>query len=81
MKTLIITAAPHKTSFTHNIAKSYLEKNKDSEIIDLYDEKYSQKFLKFENMREMPKDSVKDLIQKKMSEVDEYVFVFPVWWG
>jgi NAD(P)H dehydrogenase (quinone) len=29
----------------------------------------------------MPKDSVKDLIQKKMSEVDEYVFVFPVWWG
>jgi len=29
----------------------------------------------------MPEDKVKDKLQKKMSKADEYIFIFPVWWG
>lgn len=87
-KTLIISAAPNSTSFTHKIVNSYKKwlENKwqkeweNFEIIDLYDEKFSQKFLKFENTNDRWEDSVRDLIQQKMTEADEYVFVFPVWW-
>lgn len=81
---LIISSAPHSWSFSHKISNSYkkwAEKMWNSvKIIDLYDEKYAQKFLKFENMREMPKDKIKDLIQEKMTKADEYIFVFPIWW-
>lgn len=84
MKTLIITAAPNSTSFTHQIANSYAKwlENKWAkfEIIDLYDEKFSQKFLKFENTNDRWEDSVRNLFQQKMTEADEYIFVFPVWW-
>jgi putative NADPH-quinone reductase len=46
----------------------------------LYDEKYSQKFLKFEEISNMPEDSVKNLFHEKMTKADEYIFVFPIWW-
>jgi len=51
---LIFTAAPNKSSFTHAIAEKLLEKNPNSEIINLYDEKYKLDFLEFENKRQMP---------------------------
>ena len=84
MKTLIIKSAPHHKSFTHKISdiceKKAKEKWNSVETINLYDEKYSQKFLKFENIKDMPKDIIKELIQKKIIEADEYIFIFPVWW-
>ena len=83
-KTLIIKSAPNSTSFTHQIANSYAKwlenKWEKFEIIDLYDEKFSQKFLKFENTNNRWEDSVRSLIQQKMTQADEYVFIFPVWW-
>ena len=80
MKKLIITAAPNKWSFTHAISNEIFNKYKDSEIIDLYDKKYRLDFLEFENKREMPKKDKIKLIQQKIKESDEIIFVFPVWW-
>jgi len=85
MKSIIFLAHPASDSFSKAIAKSYKNKKENEwnkvEIINLYDKKYSQSFLAFENIREMPEDKVKEKLQKKMSKADEYVFVFPVWWG
>jgi putative NADPH-quinone reductase len=81
MKKLIITAAPNKSSFTHKIANRLSEKYSSSEIINLYDEKYSLDFLNFQNKREMPEVENIKLIQEKIRNSEELVFVFPVWWG
>ena len=80
MKKLIITATPNKWSFTHAISNEIVNKYKDSEIIDLYDKKYRLDFLEFENKREMPKKDTIKLIQKKIKNSDEIIFVFPIWW-
>jgi len=85
MKTLIFIAHPAKKSFSKSIAEAYKNnsenKGNKAEIINLYDKKHSQSFLSFDNIREMPEDKVKDKLQKKMGKADEYVFVFPIWWG
>ncbi len=81
MKKLIITAHPNKKSFTNAIANKLLERYKNSEIIDLYDEKYKLDFLIFEDKRNMPKNDKVELIQQKIRESEEIIFVFPVWWG
>ncbi len=81
MKKLIITATPNKESFTSAIANKLLKKYKNSEIIDLYDQKYKLDFLIFEDKRNMPKNDKIELIQQKIKESEEIIFVFPVWWG
>ena len=85
MKTLIITAAPNSKSFNFWIAQSVekwaIAKWNEVETINLYDEQYSQSFLKFEDISDVSEDKVRDLIQEKMKNADEYVFIFPVWWG
>ena len=81
MKKLIITAAPNESSFTHAIANKVLEKNTESEVINLYKEEYKLNFLEFENKREIPENNVVKNIQEKIISCDEMVFVFPVWWG
>jgi len=81
MKKLIITAAPNKWSFTHAIANRLIEKYKDSEILDLYDEKYKLDFLEFENKRAMLEKEKIKLIQEKILSSNEIIFIFPVWWG
>ncbi len=84
MKTLIITAHPSSKGFTHLIAEKYSsgvrEKGGNFEIVDLYSNEYKQDFLKFENARELPNDSVKQILQKKITDADELVFVCPMWW-
>ena len=84
MKTLIVTAHPSSTGFTHAIAgviKTEREKSGvEVEILDLYKTDLKQDFLRFENIRELPSDPVKDAIQAKITEADELVFVHPVWW-
>jgi len=85
MKSLIFLAHPAKESFNKEIAKVYkeaAEKRWDkAEIINLYDKKYSQNFLKFDKIYEIPEDEVKNKLQNKMSKADEYIFIFPIWWG
>lgn len=85
MKTLIILAHPSSKSFNKSIAERYkknVETNwNEAELINLYDEEYKQDFLSFENITEIKEDKVRNLFHKKMTEADEYVFIFPVWWG
>ncbi len=94
MKTLIFTAHPSDEGFTHKIAQQYAgtknTQNIETEIIDLYSEAYKLDFLSFqeqessensEEVEEKNSDSVVQKIQNKISEADELVFVFPLWWG
>ena len=86
MKTLI-TAHPSVKGFTHKIAKTFAKsrekKGGKAEIIDLYqDEKYQQPFLKFEEIKgEWSGAKPREIIQKKIIEADELVFVYPTWWS
>lgn len=84
MKTLIITAHPSKSGFTHGIAAEYEkaanEKGNEVEILDLYAEENKQDFLRFENIKEVPADPSVERMQAKIAESDELVFVFPLWW-
>lgn len=81
MKKLIITAAPNTWSFTHAIAEKIVEKNDNSEIINLYSKEYSLDFLNFQDKRNMPENEIIKYIQEKIMSSDEMVFVFPVWWS
>ncbi len=84
MKTLIVTAHPSSQGFTHAIAGVIKEerekKSGEVEILDLYKTEHKQDFLRFENIKELPKDPVRDAIQAKISGSDEIIFIHPVWW-
>ncbi len=83
-KTLIITAHPSSKGFTHGIANAVLEKRKEAgdevEIIDLYKTNFTQDYLRFENIREVPPDKNREIIQQKITEANELIFVHPIWW-
>ena len=83
-KSLVITANPSSQGFTHQIANAY-KKGVESvggevEILDLYKTDLKQGFLDFESVRDIPVDSVRTEIQKKITDADEIVFVHPLWW-
>jgi NAD(P)H dehydrogenase (quinone) len=84
MKTLIITAHPSTKGFTHKIAETIKlareAKNWEVEIIDLYSKEYAQDFLRFEDKHDRHEDPVRDVIQKKITESSELVFIHPLWW-
>lgn len=83
-KTLIITAHPSSQGFTHAIAEMVKQKRELSggevEIFDLYKTDLKQDFLRFENIREVPPDPIRDILQRKICEADELVFIHPIWW-
>lgn len=84
MKTVIFTAHPASYGFTHRIAERYADEHTQAghevEIVNLYDEKYKQPFLCFENIKkDCGPSPVKDAIHEKIDWSDEMVFVFPVW--
>jgi NAD(P)H dehydrogenase (quinone) len=85
MKTLIITAQPSSKGFVHQIAKQYEGSKKSMgehvELIDLYSEEYTLPFLKFEDAKNIDKNSVRENLQEKIKNADELVFIFPLWWG
>ena len=85
MKKLIITAHPSIKWFTHKLALNYKKWAKESwheaEIINLYDEKYHQDFLKFEDIQDIKENKVRNIFHKKINEAEEIVFIFPIWWG
>lgn len=81
MKSLIILAHPSSKGFSRQIASRYAAIKKDSEIIDLYAEEWQQSFLAFESPKNIPNNEVRNRIQEKITEAEELVFVFPLWWG
>ena len=85
MHTLIVTAHPSSKGFTHSIANSFAKgleaSNNTFEILDLYKTELQQSFLSFENIRELPLDENKIMIQSKITLADELIFVHPIWWG
>lgn len=84
MKKLIIKAHPSSKCFTHKIVATYVKGSKESnneiEIIDLYEEKNHQDFLKFEDKKLITEDWKTKIFQQKILEADELIFVFPIWW-
>ena len=85
MKKLIVTAHPSSHGFTHQIAQRYKvlsEANNDSfEILNLYKTDLKQGFLTFEDIKTHPLDATTLALQKKISDADELVLVFPIRWG
>lgn len=83
-KTLIVTAHPSSRGFTHGIADAVAEARKEKgievEILDLYKTDLAQDFLRFEDARKFPDDPRREIIQKKLAESCELVFVHPIWW-
>lgn len=83
-KTLIITAHPSSQGFVHTISETYASAakavGKRTEIINLYTTEEAQPFLTFEDKRKWPTENLKAM-QEKITQSDELVFVFPVWWG
>jgi len=85
MKTLIIVANPKEKSFSFAMANKYkelaLQQNYEVDMLDLYREKNQQVFFTYNDANDLPKTVEKDYFQKKISNADELVFVFPYWWG
>ena len=86
MKQLIITAHPSSQWFTHKIAKAFKaaseQNNNEVELMNLYHKKYAQDFLVYEEMSDMwAENKTRDKIQEKLTWADEYIFIFPIWWG
>jgi putative NADPH-quinone reductase len=83
-KILIVTAHPSSQGFVHKMAETYSSASKAKgnsvEILDLYDAKNAQPFLKFETEKEWPREKVSEM-QQKIATADEIILSFPVWWG
>lgn len=88
MKSLIIIANPSKTSFSHALADAYAQWaqsiGKVVEMLDLYD--LDQPLLRYESVAALKQwkineDPKRALVQQKISESDEMIYIFPVRWG
>ena len=82
---LIIVAHPKKESFSFAMAEAYEQNRKNKgdtvEILDLYRDKNQQPFFHYDNANLLePTESMKHY-QKKITNANEIVFVFPYWWG
>lgn len=84
MKTLIITAHPSSKGFTHKISEEYRKgleaKGHEVEVINLYKTDLNQDFLRFEDVRNFSQDKSREIIQKKIVDSNELVFIHPMWW-
>ncbi len=88
MNTLIISANPSSKWFTHEITKEIVKIKKTKkeciEVIDLYNTELKQDFLKYENKQEIRRENIKDkttlIIQEKIKNSEELIFIFPIWW-
>ena len=86
MHSLIITAHPSTTGFTHTIAAEYAQTKKELgatvTTMNLYDTEWKTDFLTFDSER-MLKQGTQELnkAQQEIQNADEIVFVFPIWWS
>lgn len=85
MNILILTAHPSSTGHTHAIAQTYKEEKEKLghtvTLVDLYKEENHMPYFAFENIREVPPNPVRERMQKLVTEAEEIVFVFPIWWS
>ncbi len=84
MNTLIVKAHPSTWGFTHKIADTYKktreEQGSEVRVIDLFDEKYAQPFLCFEDIKkDCGPTETKTMIQNDITWSDEMIFISPVW--
>ena len=83
MKRLIIFSHPSKNSFNFSITKKIIEisqkNNIEIDFLDLYEK--PQNFLRYENQKNIDFEPQRENIQKRISEADELIFVYPIWWN
>ena len=83
MKKLIILAHPSEYGFMRKSALAYAEAARQArhevETIDLYNEP-RQDYLKFNHVRDIAADPLRDKYQAMISRSDEIAFFFPLWW-
>jgi NAD(P)H dehydrogenase (quinone) len=86
MKVLVVYAHPNPQSFNHAILDSFTKGLADAghsfEVSDLYAMKFDPclnpaDFAQFQG-KSMPEDVLAE--QKKVSEAEALVFIYPVWW-
>ena len=84
MHSLIIKAHPRADGFSHRIAESYKEKVEKSGntalILDLCNAENFQEYVSFADATHITEDETTQKMQKLISEADELVWIFPVWW-
>lgn len=86
MKTIIYTH-PYNDSFNHEILKTmtnhFNENNEIYQIIDLYKDSFNPVLSPIELQKYSSGEVTDPLVskyQKMISESDELVFIFPIWW-
>lgn len=90
MKVLVVYCHPSEDSFTAQVKKEFIkgldDAGHDWELLDLYQENFSETFSESEYLREaFYDDSLKvpdDVLeyQRKINESDVLVFIYPVFW-
>ena len=84
MHSLIIKAHPRADGFTHRIADVYKAKAEKSGntaiILDLYNAENFQDYATFVDGSHIAEDESTKRMQKLISEANELVWIFPVWW-
>ena len=85
MHILIVTAHPSSMGFTHKLAETYRKgaekKGHTVEVLDLYHTDLKQDYLNFEHPKMWPDDPARIPLQTKLKGADEWIFIFPIWWG
>jgi NAD(P)H dehydrogenase (quinone) len=84
MHTLIIKAHPRASGFSHRIAETYKNKQEQLgntvEILELTQAENIQSFPVFADENHLVEDETTKRMQEKITQADELVFIFPVWW-
>lgn len=82
MKKLIITAHPNPYGFTHRIAETFVRVSQEGghevEVLDLYNSKYTQGFLRLQDNNKPIHDPHMHRMHEKIRWADELVFVYPL---
>lgn len=81
MKTLIIYAHPYKKSFNSEICKYVSSIKKDSEVIDLYADRFNpvyshEELEQFKYGKTL--DPLVEQYQEKIKSCKEIIFIFPI---
>lgn len=84
MNILIVTAHPSTQGFTHKIADSYKKGAEEAghavEVWDLYRSELNNDYFRFEDVKDLPQDRDREVVQEKIRNTQEVVFIFPIWW-
>jgi putative NADPH-quinone reductase len=87
MKILIIYAHPdsvgHCSTILSEVKKNLYEKKSEYEVIDLYNIKYDPILTGKElyGTKDKELSDINKEMQKKVSEADKLIFIYPVWWN